>query len=146
MKGDNFMKTFLYNLCLRESCYQCKFKQNNRWSDITLADYWGVNEVEPQMMNDSGVSLVLVNSSKGMELFRLIKNNIIYKETNLDEAIKYNPSFSNSSKMDKNRDKFFKNINKIDFAELVKKYTSKSSIYKQIINKCKKIIKTIIKK
>ena len=140
------MNAFLKNTILRDSCYKCNFKNKYRISDITLADYWGVNEVEPQMMNDSGVSLVLVNSSKGRELFRLIKNNIIYKETNLDEAIKYNPSFSNSSKMDKNRDKFFKNINKIDFAELVKKYTSKSSIYKQIINKCKKIIKTIIKK
>ena len=144
--GDLFMNAFLKNTILRDSCYKCNFKNKYRISDITLADYWGVNEVEPQMMNDSGVSLVLVNSSKGRELFRLIKNNIIYKETNLDEAIKYNPSFSNSSKMDKNRDKFFKNINKIDFAELVKKYTSKSSIYKQIINKCKKIIKTIIKK
>lgn len=143
---DLFMNAFLKNTILRDSCYKCNFKNKYRISDITLADYWGVNEVEPQMMNDSGVSLVLVNSSKGRELFRLIKNNIIYKETNLDEAIKYNPSFSNSSKMDKNRDKFFKNINKIDFAELVKKYTSKSSIYKQIINKCKKIIKTIIKK
>lgn len=46
---DDYMKLFLCNICLRPSCYDCKFKSLNRPSDITLGDCWGVESYMPDM-------------------------------------------------------------------------------------------------
>ena len=70
---DLFLKAFLSNLCLRKSCYECAFKSLHRQGDITLADYWGVEGIHPEMDDDKGTSLILVNSKKGEILFNNIK-------------------------------------------------------------------------
>lgn len=36
-----------------------------RRADLTLADFWGIEHIDPQMDEDKGTSLVLVNSPKG---------------------------------------------------------------------------------
>lgn len=140
---DAYMQAFLKNICLRESCYNCSFKKKNRLSDITLADYWGINKVHPQMNDNKGISLVLVNSTKGIELFNNIKEKILYKETDLDQAIKYNPALIESAKHCINEREFINNIDNMEFDKLVKKYVPQSPAYKKITNNAKKIVKYI---
>ena len=65
LHDDSFMRAFLSNLCLRPSCYNCSFKSIKRQADITLADFWGVQNELPEMDDDKGTSLVLVHSVKG---------------------------------------------------------------------------------
>lgn len=142
---DPYMKLFLNNVMLRDSCYSCKFKKINRVSDITLADFWGINKILPNMDDDKGTSLVIVNSEKGMKIFSQIKSKIRYEKVNLYEAIKYNPSMIKSSKKSKNFYTFYKNLNKMDFERLANKVTKKS-LYSKIENKTKKVIKKIIKR
>lgn len=68
--GENSFNTlFLKNLILRESCYNCKFRSYTRVSDITLADFWGIQTVSPDFFDEKGVSLVMINSKKGQQLF-----------------------------------------------------------------------------
>ena len=62
-----YYKAFLRNICLRRSCYACKFKSKNGFSDITLADFWGIQNVLPQMDDGKGTSLILVKSEKTPE-------------------------------------------------------------------------------
>lgn len=107
---DNFMKTFLYNLCLRESCYQCKFKQNNRWSDITLADFWGIDNVIENFDDDIGTSAIIINTKKGKDKFDLIKNHMLLSEVEYEEINKNNISLSNTSLYNKCRDEFINNV------------------------------------
>lgn len=141
---DLFMNAFLSDTILRSSCYQCSFKKKYRISDITLADYWQVKEVHPELNDNKGISLIIVNSSKGEELIKCISKSIELKETNLEEAIKYNPAMIMSPKEDPKREKFFNNIDKLSFDKLVKKYTIKQPLHIRIINKLKKILKAII--
>lgn len=64
--GKNpYMKAFLKNLILRPSCYDCKFKSGKSHSDITLADFWGIWNVNSKMDDDKGTSMVFVNTNKG---------------------------------------------------------------------------------
>lgn len=138
---DLYMKSFLKNTCLRDSCYSCKFKNKYRNSDITLADFWGANNVCPEMNDDKGLSLVLVNSKKGEELFNLIKDKCTYKKEKLDTVIKYNSAYDKSAIIDKKSDEFFNNIDKVEFDELVKKYVSSPSKINKIIRRIKNLIK-----
>ena len=54
LSKDAFMQAFLQNACLRPSCHACHFKKLNRVSDITVADYWGVQNQQPDMDDDKG--------------------------------------------------------------------------------------------
>lgn len=143
---DPYMQAFLKNTSLRESCYNCKFKKKHRVSDITLADFWGIENIAPEMDDNKGTSLVIINSEKGKQIFEQIKDKIIYKQVDFEEAIRYNPSMTSSAKKDSNREKFFENLDKMPFDKLVKKYTYTPSIFKKVYWKLKRIAKKVIRK
>ena len=138
---DLFLKSFLSNLCLRPSCYDCSFKTDVRQSDITLADFWGIANVMPDMDNDKGISLVIVNSQKGKNLFKNIQDNITFQETNLDEAIKYNSAAVKSVNKPKGRESFIKHVEKNGFYKASKKHLGVGTV-----NRIKRMIKRIFKK
>ena len=63
---DNFARLFGSRLIARPSCYSCKFTNTNRCSDITIGDYWGIEKSIPNFEDSLGVSLVLINNSRGI--------------------------------------------------------------------------------
>ncbi len=63
-----------------------------RGSDLTIADFWGVKKVSPDMFDNKGTSVILVNSDKGKTLMNSIKDDMTFKEENINDVIKYNPS------------------------------------------------------
>lgn len=138
---DEYMRAFIKKLSLRDSCYKCAFKKENRLSDITLADFWGISNVMPEMNDNKGTSLVIVNTKKGKKLYNSIEKEIIQKQVDFYTAIKYNPSMTQSVSMNKNRDKFFENLEKEEFNKLVNKYVPKESLIVKLKRKAKKIIK-----
>nr|QIM10125.1 F420H(2):quinone oxidoreductase [uncultured Prevotella sp.] len=129
---DKYLQTFLRNVSLRPSCYNCKFKGVERVSDITLADFWGISRVLPAMNNDTGVSLVLVQSEKGKELFGLIKPEIEYKEVVPQQVVKINENITVSAKEPESRRLFFENIDNFAFNELYNSYVRRSNSYEAI--------------
>lgn len=118
---DMFMVAFLKNLSLRPSCYNCSSKTLHRNSDITLADFWGIKEVCPEMYDGKGTSLVIVNSEKGKVIFEKILYNARYAKVDLDKAIKFNSAAIKSVDIPKKRKKYMKNI----FYHKFDKYTEK---------------------
>ncbi len=109
---DNYMKTFLYNLCLRESCYQCQYKTKNRYSDITLADFWGINDVIENFDDNLGVSAVILNTDKGIEHFESIRKKLSIHQVKYSQIEENNIGLSNPSLYNKCREEFIKNIKK----------------------------------
>lgn len=123
--NSSYIKSFLSNLTLRDSCYDCKFKTKNRKSDITLADFWGIHKIDKDMYNDKGVSLLIINSKKGNTIFEQIKGNMNFKETDLDKAIQYNPAMIVSAEKPKAREDFFENLENENLKYLVNRYIEK---------------------
>ncbi len=118
-KNDIFIKAFLKNLSLRSSCYNCHAKTKQRISDITLGDFWGIDNIDKNYNDDKGVSLVIINSEKGMKLFEKIKNDISYKNTNYEVSIEYNKSLYNSSIKPDNREDFFDLLEEGSYDKLI---------------------------
>ena len=143
---DIFMQVFLKDLCLRSSCYQCGFKSVNRTSDITIADFWGVQNVAPKMFDDKGTSLVLTQSPKGQKIFDEIKSDTNFAEVDCEKSLQFNPAAIRSCIKPKNRDKFMKNIDKLPFDKLVKKYERESLLnvvfrfIRRVLGKIKRIL------
>lgn len=100
----------------RPSCYVCPFKGFPQKSDITLADFWGIEKIDPSMDQDLGTSLVMINSEKGQKLFDAIKDKIEWKQYTIEDARKGNPAMESSLKPVKsNREEFFQNLDKFQF-------------------------------
>jgi len=142
---DLYMRAFLKNVCLRPSCYACQFKTIHRQSDITLADFWGIQRMLPDMDDDKGTSLIFVNSKAGQAMIEQIAAKMQFKEVDINEAVKYNSAAIKSVASNSNRKKFFKELHKLTFDDLVKKYcTDKLSV--RIKRRAKSLARAILKK
>ncbi|MDD4700175.1 MAG: Coenzyme F420 hydrogenase/dehydrogenase, beta subunit C-terminal domain [Oscillospiraceae bacterium] len=120
-QNNSYIRAFQQNLTLRPSCYACVFKTLHRLSDITLADFWGIESVVPDMFDDKGVSLVLINSDKGKAIFNAVSNKLVYKEADIHEAIKCNSAALKSVCPHPKRDYFFENLEHASIDCLVEK-------------------------
>jgi len=137
---DVYMKAFLKHLSLRESCTDCKFKKKNRISDITLADFWGIKNIKPELNDEKGTSLVIVNSGKGKELLNAISSDMICEEVNFEIAISFNKSFFKTSEKNPKSNQFFIEIEKNDFEDVVKKFIPAEKKMKRLLKKIKRIL------
>lgn len=146
--GDNiYMNGFLKDLYLRPSCYDCKFKTLNRASDITLADFWGIDKVLPELYDERGVSLCWTSSEKGRDILVEALEQTVYCKVDLQEAIRHNSSAIKSVNMHKNRDKFFKAFAEShdDVTKLIKKYYDTRSLRKRLSYKIRTKLKSLFK-
>ncbi len=87
---DTYFKAFYSNMISRNSCYECKYAKAERISDITIADFWGLGELKEITKKSSRPSLVLINTKEGERYFELVKDQLIYEERKVIEAIKGN--------------------------------------------------------
>lgn len=130
--NDFYMQLFLNNLSLNNGCFECKFKGNNRKSDITIGDFWGIEEEIPEINDDKGASFVSINTTKGKDLFEKIKNNLIHYEIEESQAYKHNPCALHPVDKPSKYDNFMEDVDKISFEELSKKYLPQSSIIQKL--------------
>lgn len=100
-----FMQGFLSDIYLRPSCYACKCKNGVNHSDMTIADFWGINQIAPEFDDDKGVGLVLLNTKKGEEYFSRLPMDMM--PSNLEKAHYYNGGFNEHTKAHPKRDQFF---------------------------------------
>ena len=105
-----YMKAFLQNLDLRPSCHHCRAKCGMSNSDLTIADFWGIQNVAPQMDDDKGTNLILVNTVKGEINLDFLK--FKYVEVDAKEALRDNTVWYDSVSPHRQRKHFFKKLDK----------------------------------
>jgi len=87
---DPYGDAFLAGKTFRESCYKCKYANINRIADITIGDFWGIENVKTNIDIKSGVSLIIVNSEQGKKIFDLAKDRLNYYKMDLKTAKEHN--------------------------------------------------------
>lgn len=132
-----YMQAMFQYLDLRPICYECPFKSCKSHSDITIADYWGINVLHPEMDDDKGTSMVYINTEKGAIYYDAEQTNYIV--TTYEEAFRFNNVIT-SSRRHPNRDKFYSKIDECDsIIKLLQQYTFTRSF------KIKRGIKSVVK-
>ena len=122
---DSYMLLYLReNITIRPSCYKCRFKGVDRCSDITLGDFWGVDEKHLDYDNDKGTSAVIVNTDIGQKLLSSSENQLEIHPVELADIIKGNPCIMNSPVCERDRDKFYEQLQLKGYSYIVKKYCS----------------------
>ncbi len=127
---SSFMSLYYSNLLTDEACFDCKFTTKERVSDITVSDFWGIEDTAAKFEDSLGVSMVLVNTQKGRELFESVKGKKI--SVNLDNAKQ--PQLKKPAEKPDGYDEFWQNYN---INSALKKYGAikdslKTKLYKLI--------------
>ena len=130
----SYIKNFLAGTNYRNSCYQCAFARNERIADITLGDFWGLGKYKPFKHDTSkGVSLVIINSAKGQELFSQISNQIKFEIRSFREALRDNHQLYRSVSKPAHRKDFYNDIHTLSFSELQKKHLPRIALWKRVM-------------
>lgn len=139
---DDFRRGYHTNVYCRPSCYTCQYKGSPRMSDITIGDYWGIEKVDPNLDNNIGTSMILLNSKKGEDFFELVKDKLEYCETSFQSILPGNPALvSPLSPAKIDREQFFIDLDKGTFEEVTEKYFPYNAYKQSIKQRIIKIIK-----
>lgn len=133
--------SFYNHVMFRESCYACPYVTPHRNSDITIADYWGIENNAPEFDDDKGVNLILIHTDKGKQVFEAIKENLFYRKTELSTSMQ--PNLSSPSIKGVNFDCFWMDYSRLSTRKFFKKYFFPNKItilMHRVLNKTKRTI------
>ena len=121
-EDDRFYHLFFKSGAItRPSCSQCCFTDIQRASDVTIADYWGIEKYSPEWFDPLGVSVILVNSRKGAALFDQCQQDLDYEERPKEESLKEQKRLSEPSKLPENRTLFWEEYKRFGLAYVIGK-------------------------
>ena len=126
---NSYMGAFLSNLSLRPICYNCPSKAGKSRADITIGDFWGVENVLLEMDDDRGMS-VLVNYNEIK--CRSIISELYLHAVSYPEILVSNPCLEKSVNKPVNRDFFFSQLMRKGFNCAVNKTFSTKFINRLI--------------
>ena len=114
--------TFYTHIMLRNSCGECPYTNTRRPSDVTVADFWGIEKTIAAEMgaDNKGCSLMLVNTEKGKQWFEAIKKNLEYKKVPIEDCLQ--PQLRHPSVLHPQRIAFENDYEKLGFEKTLKKY------------------------
>lgn len=74
--SDEYTKLFHQSMILNKACQNCKYSKLPRPADITGGDWWGISKYKEGLNDGKGLSFVLVNTSKGEDIFKTIQKDM----------------------------------------------------------------------
>ena len=142
---DSYMRLFLANICLRPSCHSCRFKEFPRLSDLTIGDAWGIEKYMPELDDDRGTSVVLVNSEKGLTLWDTVSKDTVFRQGLVHTLLPRDADSRRSVRPHSNRKRFFAALDRGDSMEQLCKLTRKSSM-RRLLSYGKRMLKRLLRK
>ena len=133
---------YLANDVSRLCCYECKYSSTSRVGDITIGDYWNLQNILPDFDCCEGASVALINSEKGRKLISEIKDCLRVAETNLREAVDANGNLSAPCVMPDKRRTIYKEIEADGYRAVAKRECH----YQYVMPTLKRLIPSWVKK
>ena len=116
----DYVKVF-YNRCaLRPSCYECPYATTERKTDMTIGDFWHIEETIPDFYDPNGNSLFLIHTDRGEELFEKVRDNLDYRLSNTAQC--WQANLEAPTQKSEQRDAFWNDYQKEGIDFVMKKY------------------------
>lgn len=136
--AETFKDLYFAHQVVRLSCFCCPYKSTKRVGDVSIADFWGIDDVIPGFNDNRGVSLVLINSIKGDGIFARIRPRLDARKVSIEKCLQ--PSLVTNFPEPKNRAKFWRDFQMHDLEWLVRHYANKP-LWRRMGSKIKRRIK-----
>lgn len=115
---------FYSHVGLRPSCHNCKYAARKRAGDITMADFWGIEKLHPEFYDTRGVSLLLVNTTKGADMFSAMEKDYACLPAAIGDALSTQPHLSRSAAIHPQRAEFWNEYRSRGYKSAIKKYAN----------------------
>lgn len=150
-ESSSYYKYFLAGEIYRDSCYKCPYAQQKRVGDISIGDYWGVQDQSPELLEQNGgtmsthhgISCMIVNTEKGRTILEKYGSNIEKTAVNFSKLTVVNTQLRQPAAHTKVREELLHTYKNNGYAGISKKFNRwrKISSYKR---KLKSIIKYVL--
>lgn len=143
---DPYMQLFLGNQSQRSSCFHCPFTSPHRQGDISLGDFWGMGRTLPKFDDDKGISMILINTDKGLELYRHIEDDMISFNTNFEQAVSGNQVLAENILGEDLRNEFYKDYTAKGLVCALANHTHYYPLWKQYLVSFARYVLDLIRK
>lgn len=137
---SGFLRGFACGLFFRPSCATCQFACQERVSDLTIGDAWGIEKIRPEMNPHEGISLILVNGEKGDSWRKKMESFMQMEEVDFDILVEGNARLREPDRGHSKRKEFFENLCNTSFEKLVQMYIPRISYIRKIGHLIKKYL------
>lgn len=142
-RSNTYMRGYLEsNLYFRPSCSQCEFKGFPRQGDVTVADFWGLDQA---LDDDKGASMVLVSSDRGRELFGAAAPRVTSYERGFGEIFAGNVCIGGSAPLNAKSGEFMTALPEVGFEAALAKFGRKC-LPKRVFGKAKSIVGRLMRR
>lgn len=133
----DYVKVF-YNQCaLRPSCYECPYATTERKTDMTIGDFWHIEETIPDFYDEKGNSIFLIHTDRGEQLFETVKVKLEYRLSDTKQC--WQANLEAPTKRSEQRDEFWNDYQRKGVDFVMKKYGT-TPLKTKIKNKIVKLI------
>jgi len=146
---NDYNRGFQTSLMARPSCYNCEFVEYNRTGDMTIGDFWGIEQIEHDLDDDKGISLIIVTNEKGKLLFDKIESKLDSIHEDMEKAFRKNHKYP--IVLTKRRTEFFKRLDNepvnsllYSFNDVKKRHLNRKHQFGQPLYK--KVLKRVLPK
>ena len=135
-----YIELFRYDVCMRPACTGCRYASLHREGDITIGDFWGIENVLPQLDDGKGVSSVMVNSEKGEQALLAVEGELELTPCTQAQIAARQPNLSRPSQFSNKAEAFRRDLKTMEFSAILKKYT-RVGLKRRMIDQIKRIIR-----
>lgn len=125
---DPFCQCFAESLIIRPSCYSCQYAREDRSADITIGDFWAYSKLPEVFRDDRGISMVLINTMKGKQLWERTVGQVETCESDLETAVSRQAPLKHPVWRNRNRDAFWRCYHNKGIEATLRKYTDYGTI------------------
>lgn len=147
--NNSYYYYYLQNSVSRMCCYSCKYSSVERTADITIGDYWNIENIISGIDTKNGFSALLINTAKGEHILDAVYDKMYLFETSLDEVVHGNGNLSSPSKMPVQRKTIYQRIKQEGWTSVEKAECKYNRLFpfvsKYIPKRIKKFLKKVVK-
>lgn len=122
---NGYLIGFYRSIFLRECCYNCQGNGCKRYTDFTVADFWGLGRIKPFFAwreRTRGISMLALNTDKAKVFFEKIKEMMVYEVRSIEEATFSNLPYTQSAVKSPRTDAFWIDWQTLTWEELTTQY------------------------
>lgn len=134
---NEYVKIFYNSCALRPSCHKCPYSAVERNSDLTIGDYWHIEDKLPDFYSSKGNSLILIHTEAGRDLFKQMEKVLYYRASTAEDCWQLN--LEHPTEVSEKRTEFWEDYLTYGFQYILKKYGS-VSFAQRVKSKVKKIL------
>ena len=135
---DVFLRGYLNELYNRPSCFHCVSRELRSGSDLTIADYWNVHLRFPDMDDNIGTSVIMINTESGSKAVGAIRSDLYLRDSDFRDVCRINPAVLGIADSTGRRNKFFAKITRNEDVDAVVRLMLSRPLWRRVASRIKR--------